>query len=150
MIGTKLVLWKREFSRQAYLDQMGVWQSAYVVKKEYVVTIIETKKVKGAWGKGLYDGWKATTEDGKEFTCNWNVFPDDSITPSYFWDAVEDDDGKFWQPVDAIQACEIHLHVDEIGERKFPVNSLRCSKHNTVFLDTCWRCEYEKSKGNVK
>jgi hypothetical protein len=149
MIGETFVLWKEEFSNKAYRDQMGIWQSGYVVRKEYVVTIIETKKVRGMWGSDEYDGWKAISEEGFVFTCNWDVFPDDSPTPSYYWDGVDDGIGGYWRPVDAIQASQMFPHVDALGNKVIPAGAKICEKHGVLFLDECcWHCEYENIKAN--
>lgn len=144
IIGTKIVLWKEEFSLSAYVDQMGVAQKGYIVTEEYPVTIIETKKVKGMWGNSEYDGWKAITEDGRVFTCNWDSFPDDSMTPTYYWDVVKENNGELWQPVDAIQSVRYFPCVDVNGNRKMPVNSKTCEKHNEVYLlsENCWKCQH--------
>ena len=146
MIGKTIVLWKEEFSNRAYQDQMGIWQGGYVVKNEYVVTIIETQKVRGMWGNSEYDGWKAITNDGQVFTCNWNNFPDDSIAPTYYWDVVNSN-GELWMPVDAIQAARVYPHVDENGDKKFPIGSSECRKHNVLFLNKCWYCEHDEITG---
>ena len=50
-LGTKIVLWKEEYSPKAYVDQMGVSQPGYIVYDEFLVTIVEVKQVRGCWGK---------------------------------------------------------------------------------------------------
>jgi len=140
MIGTKIALWQENFSSNAYSDQLGVSHSGYVVTKEFVVTITEEQETKGMWSNGIYRGWKAVDENGKIFTCNWNRFPDDSMTPTFYWDTMEDEDGV-WQPVDGVQAYSYGIHVDENGNRKKPAGSKLCDLHNVLYIEECWKCE---------
>lgn len=146
-IGRKVVLWDEQYRKNAYIDQLGISHNAFVVLREFVVRIIEEREVKNVWGSGMSTGWKAITEDGRVFTCNWNSFPDDSMTPTYYWDAINED-GYIWNPVDAVQACSIMPHVDEKGNRAIPIGSTTCQKHNILHLDNeqCWKCDYEKMK----
>jgi hypothetical protein len=84
-LGRKLTLLRTKFSHKAYRDQLGIFQTGYIVLESYNVKIIEIKAVPGLWDtKHQYEGWKAVTDNGKEFTCNWNTFPDDSITPTFY------------------------------------------------------------------
>ena len=141
-LGTKIVLWKEEYSPNAYVDQMGVSQLGYIVYDEFLVTIVEVKQVRGRWGNSFYEGWKAVTENGDEFTCNWEIFPDDSMTPTYYWDA-RNDNGVLWRPVDAIQAHNFFPHVDIYGNKKLPMMSKVCEKHSDALhleSDVCWKC----------
>ena len=117
-LGRKLTLLRTRFSISAYRDQMGVSHSAYVVLEAYPVEIIETRQVKGMWGGGEYEGWKAVTKDGKVFTCNWESFPDDSITPTFYWNGIKDENG-LWQPEDAEQALAYGAapYVDVFGNK---------------------------------
>ena len=132
MIGRKLVLWREEYRSNAYTDQAGVSQGGYVVLEQIPVTITETRKVPGMWGgpEKKYEGWKAIADHtGEEFTCNWFSFPDDSMTPAYYWDARTDSRGT-WQPVDACQAFNHgYAHVNEDGTRCNPIGATICSKH---------------------
>jgi len=143
-IGTQFVLWKEEYSNAAYKDQLGKDHDGYIVLEEFVVTVTEVKTVPGTWSREPYEGWKAVTEDGKEFTCNFTSFPDDSMTPTYFWDTVVDED--VWQPVNAEQAFEFYIHVDKEGNRKIPIGHSVCAKHNIAFTKTCWRCDWDQHK----
>jgi hypothetical protein len=140
MIGTKIVLWQEDFSSNAYIDQLGISHSGYVVTKEFVVVITEERDVKGTWAGGTHKGWKGVDENGKIFTCNWNHFPDDAITPTYYWDIIDDEDGA-WQPVDAIQAYSHGAHVNKNGNRKRPKGSMICKNHNVLYIEKCWKCE---------
>jgi hypothetical protein len=89
MIGKKFVLWRTEFRGNGYKDQLGISHKAYVVLEQIPVTITEVKKVPDMWSDKQYEGWKAVSETGEEFTCNWNSFPSDSMTPTYFWKLVK-------------------------------------------------------------
>jgi len=144
MIGKKFVLWHEEYVSGAYKDQMGVSHSGYVVSEQILVTVIETKKVPVMWGKGEDEGWKAISDAGEEFTCNWNSFPDDSMTPTYYWDARKDARG-LWQPVDGIQTYNqgTGVHCNSDGTKCKPLGANICKKHNYAYLDgeECFRCE---------
>jgi len=147
IIGEKYILWRTEFSLDAYKDQFNKSHNGYVVLGEFVTKVIEVKEVKGMWGSDIFQGVKTSTEDGKIFTRNWNYFPDDSMTPTYYWDAIKDKNGV-WQPVDAIQALNHGLiHVDKNENRKVPIGVSLCDRHNIFYDTACWRCDYEKSKG---
>ena len=80
IIGEKYILWRTEFSLDAYKDQFNKSHNGYVVLGEFVTKVIEVKEVKGMWGSDIFQGVKTSTEDGKIFTRNWNYFPDDSMT----------------------------------------------------------------------
>ena len=142
--GDKFILWREKYSLNAYRDQFDKSHKGYIVLEEFIVTVIETKNVKGMWRSDTYQGLKATTEDGKPFTCNWNSFPDDSMTPTYYWDVLEDEN-DIWQPVDAIQALNHgYIHVDKTGNQKIPFGVSVCNKHKVFYDITCWKCHYEK------
>lgn len=141
-VGREYVLWHCEYRSSAYIDQMGRGHDGYVVLEQIPVTVNEVKQVPNTWGKGTSPGWKALAKDGREFTCNWEHFPDDSSTPSYFWDGYRHGN-ELWQPVDAVQAYGFGLaHVTPEGERAIPEGATICEKHNTAFLlgDYCFRC----------
>ena len=144
----KYILWRTEFSLDAYRDQFNKLHKGYVVLDEFFTKVIEIRfDVKGMWSSDVFQGLKASTEDGKIFTLNWNIFPDDSMTPTYYWDTIKDENG-IWQPVDAIQALNHGLiHVDKSGNRKIPKGVSFCNKHKIFYDTACWRCNYEKSKG---
>jgi len=131
---------------------MGVWQPGYLVESEFQVTVTEEKEVPAMWGQDTYTGIKAVTADGKEFTRNWNYFPDDSMTPCYYWDALEDELGV-WQPEDAVQAYNMgFVHVDNYGNRKIPAGFEICRKHDKVVEDGvgCWNCFMENRYNTLK
>lgn len=105
-VGNKFQLWIPEYSSHAYIDQMGRPQKGYVVTEKINVTVTEIRNdVECMWtGKKQYTGWKAESESGELFTNNWNVFPSDSMSPTYYWDARTIRNGRNVQPVDAVQA----------------------------------------------
>ncbi len=142
-IGRKLVLWFTEYSNEAYTDQMGIKHPGYIVKEQIPVTIIKVKKVPYLFGDGYGEGWLAKSDTGEEFTCNWNRFPDDSMTPTYYWDVKKDHRG-LWEPVDAIQTQGWYPHVDEKGNQCIPINSVFCKNHNITYLKDgeCWKCKH--------
>jgi hypothetical protein len=143
-IGDKVILWKEEFSQRAYKDQFNKYHEGYIILDEFIAIISEIKKVKGMFGNGEHEGWKAITNNGEEFTCNWNIFPDDSMTPTYYWDIVKDNTG-LWRPTDAIQASNTgYIFVDIDGNKKIPMGAKICNKHeyDVTYLDECWRCRF--------
>jgi hypothetical protein len=147
-IGEKVILWKEQYSGKAYTDQLGITHDGYIVPEEYIVTIVEEKPVRAMWGQETYMGYRALTDDGKEFTLNWSSFPDDSMTPTYYWNGTYNNSEEPWMPVDALQASNSHIpHVDEHGNKKIPVGAKQCEKHNEVYLDQCWKCQYLDAKG---
>jgi hypothetical protein len=148
IIGRKFVLWRTKYSNEAYTDQAGLKHNGYIVYEQIPVTVIETRKVQGMFGTGIHDGWKAVSDTGEEFTNNWHSYPDDSMTPTYYWDAREDKRGT-WQPVDACQAFNFGFaHVHEDGTRCYPIGATVCLKHKRAHLDekNCFECEYEARK----
>lgn len=151
IIGRKFVLWHTKMDLKAYKDQMGIYHSGYIVLEEFIVTIVETKKVPNMWGGGFSDGWRALTEMGREFTCNWHSYPDDSITPTYYWDVVKEDDGSLWTPEDAKQAYgHGYPYVRPDGSRAIPEGMQVCSEHDIAYFDECWKCAFNKLKGEKR
>ena len=133
-IGTKFTLWREDFKHDAYKDQMGMFHSGYVVLEQIPVTIVEVKKVKGMFGGGEYEGWKAVSAKGEEFTNNWDSFPDDSMTPTYYWDCRQDNRG-LWRPVDACQAYGfLSAHVTPKGKKVKVLGAEYCKKHDKYFI----------------
>ncbi len=101
----------------------------------------------------MNEGWKAMTDDGEFFTCNWDVFPDESMNPTFHWYSVErDSDDGPWTPVDACQAVNMGMdvHVTPEGEPAIPVGATLCEKHNQVYLegDDCFECAMRKLRRN--
>ena len=67
------------------------------VDRFMMVTIAETREVPGTWDQSkTHPGWRAIGENNKSFYCNWEVFPDDSMTPAWSW---ADEEGKAWYDV---------------------------------------------------
>jgi hypothetical protein len=146
-LNRKLVLWYAHYDSAAYTDQMGVPRQGYVVTHEAPVTIVEVRQVPGMWGsKEKYEGWRAQDAEGKNYYCNWHSFPDDSMTPAYYWDTPDwGDDMMRW--IDAEQAYSMHVapHVRPNHTKAVPVGAVVCEKHDTARLPPlkCWRCEIE-------
>src|SRR3954463_2736560 len=102
-IGWKFVLWKTYYSSEAYRDQLGIAHSGYEVTDEIPVVVIEERfDVPSMFGPEKNNhGWKAKAENGgRLFYCNWTSYPDDSLTPTYYWE-VKVEGAEFWQPEDA-------------------------------------------------
>lgn len=155
-VGNKFTLWIERYDLEAYTDQMGLKHPGYTIDEIVVVEVCEIRKdVPCMWtDKKDYTGWRAISQSGELFQNNWNVFPSDSFSPTYYWDAITIRDGKRVQPVDAIQAYKSstpHLLV-ESDVRAIPTGShvLSCKKHNEFWYDwqhdSCMKCYYESKR----
>jgi hypothetical protein len=118
-IGRKYILWRAEYSSAAYIDQMSIKHDGYIVLEEIPVTVVGVRPVNAMWGKETYYGWKALAENGEEFFCNWNVFPNDSMFPTFYWDARRDVRG-LWQPIDAYQVIKGSIPYVRNNQRAVP------------------------------
>lgn len=124
-IGRKVILWNLQHRTDAYTDQLGVQHSADVVLEEIEVTIAETKRVPNAWGRGHGEGWKGLDDTGREFFCNWESFPDDSMAPSFSWSSPS----TSGQLVDAGQAYRLNPNgnIRTDGSRAIPPTGVAAS-----------------------
>jgi len=151
-LGWKFVLWKSYYQQDAYKDQLGITHDGYVVTDEIVVTVIEERHdVPSMWGpEANNDGWIARADEGgREYYCNWEIYPDDSMTPAYFWD-TKVEGAEFWQPEDAVQAYNSkHIpHVRPDGSRAVPAGVEICPKHDYAWYirkglvsgEQCFKC----------
>ena len=143
-IGKKYILWRVEYRLDAYRDHLERAHEGFVVLEEIPVTVIELKEVRGMWSNDTYTGYKAVSEDGEEFTCNWGSFPDDSMTPTFYWDGRKDYRGT-WVPEDAFQRVNMKIFpcVTETGERAIPTGALYCEKHDHYYLEECIGCRLD-------
>lgn len=151
-IGAQYILIETDYSAEAYRDQFDLPQEGYVVKREIRVTVTEVRTdVPGLWGREKnYHGWKAMDAHGKVYTCNWKSFPDDSMTPTYYWDVMKDFvDGEtyYWRPEDALQAVNSFPHVWPDGRPYIPFGMKKCPTHKYYYDPDeefgCWRCHLE-------
>lgn len=116
-------------------------------RDEFVlVTVVEAREVPVIFGQGTGIGVRAIAEDGREFRCNWDRFPDDSSTPYWSWD-YRDEHGNFeeWfdvttgllarverKPIfvdkwsDIIYWCPIHLMLWYRGDKSDPIELQGC------------------------
>lgn len=144
-LGKKLVLWTVENKPMAYADQFGQKHTAMVVTEEIPVTITEIKMIPGNYSGKLYEGLKATSEDGRVFTCNWGEkFPEESMSPTVYWW-----DGRS-HPVDACQFFNLSPYpcITEDGRLAIPIGATHCKEHNFVFLPDgigCITCMYGRA-----
>ena len=146
-LGRKLILWQTEFSRSAYTDQFGASHEGYKVLGEFAIEIVETRKVKNCWADGFSEGWRAVTPDGIEFTCNWEVFPDDSITPTFYWQRPDQSYMFVFDHVDAEQAVNSWLiFATPEGNKAIPTGFKKCNEHNIWYDKSCWKCDYFEMK----
>ena len=95
----------------------------------FEVEIVEAKLVNNTWGAGESFGYRAIDKEGKEFFCNWNCFPDDSMTPMWSWDDRKKmfydityirncpKKPKFIDQFESIEWCEIHKRIYVVDKR---------------------------------
>lgn len=106
-----------------------------------IIEIIETKDVPDMWCNKTHKnhGWKAKSEDGRYFFCNWSSFPSDSMTPAWIWYEANENHKGFkgeWYDItmvrnapglppelkdnDVVGYCEKHRKIYEIDGYLFP------------------------------
>ncbi len=146
-LGRKLVLWRVEHRAAAYKDQFGRVHTALVIVEEIPVTITEVKMIPGNYSAKLYEGFLATSEDGRTFTCNWEgKFPEESISPTWRWW-----DGKAKIFFDACQLFNVSAGypcITKDGNLAIPAGATYCEEHNFVFLPDgigCITCMYARA-----
>jgi hypothetical protein len=154
-IGDKFTLWRTERKQNAYTDQYGISHVGYVVEEEVIVTVINVRHdVPGMFGSDVHTGWKAKSESGEELLCNWDQFPDDSHTPTYYWWASS----RMNRPhqlrlEDAVQSINFNYTMntpvlDKNGELyKLSGHHIDyCIEHSLAYYTndetSCWKCKY--------
>ncbi len=142
VIGRKIVLWKLDHRIDAYTDQMGISHPGAVVLEEIPVTIIQTKNVPGNYSKKDHTmaGWKAVSERGEEFVCNWDHYPEDSYNPTYSWTGRGNRRLELF--VDACQAYNMKVVpvATRGGIKAVPTGAHICEKHDKVYVDESIGC----------
>lgn len=128
-IGETIVLWKMKFELEAYRDQFGKAHDGNVVHEEIVTVIAEERTVPGEWGISDYAlGVLARSEDGREFTHNWNKGGDGD-----YWYAATGYDGFKY-----IDVCRDYLphriYATPEGQPAKPVHTLFCELHQRAYL----------------
>lgn len=152
MVGTTFLLWCREWRSVATMSSRVGTSDGWVVLEEVLVTVTEQRNdVPGMFGDGTFMGLKAVAEDGREFTRNWESFPDDAKTGATLtWYHINaPDDAPFMDFVDAIQASSVFYraiggqYYDEAGEFKVPTGAEVCKLHGDTHLpgQTCSSCD---------
>lgn len=142
-IGDKVVLWKVRYTSNAYKDPFTkIYQFGYIVEKEYIVTVKETKIIYGMWDKHCrYIGYRATIDENlDEFYLNWESFPDDSSTPTFYW---YQKGIKFSELVDACQAYNLGgtAYVTLDGKVAIPSTPAQiCPMHDRAFIPNNNKC----------
>lgn len=101
-------------------------------KDEFVlVSIDKIKEVPCLYNRKEYqEGWRAVDASGNHYYCNWQYFPDDSMTPTWSW---QNEQGQAWYDVtqglsripfhpvfveqfsDIIHYCPEHQRLDYIN-----------------------------------
>lgn len=155
MIGTEFLLWRREWRSVATTASRVGRADGWVVLEEVPVVVIEQRNdVPGMFGRSVFTGLKAHSKDGREFTRNWDVYPDDAMTgATLYWrhaNAVRS--APHTDMVDAIQASSVFYraiggqYYDEAGEFKVPTGADICLLHGDTFLtgQQCSDCHFEE------
>lgn len=145
-LNREILLWRTTFSLYAYKDQLDISHEGYIVEEEIRVKIVELKQVPNMWGPGTNEGWRAVDKDGKSYFCNWHSYPDEAMTPTYYW-TMED---EYPNLVDAEQAIGMRIYVNKDGSKAIPKDFKYCDLHN-IWYDSvrngkCWKCEYFELK----
>lgn len=148
IIGRKLVLWRREYKRDAYEDQFGLLHEGWIVLEQIPITITEVRNdVPAMFGETFHQGLKAISKNGEVFTCNWDVYPDDTMTPTFYWDCRKDERG-LWTPEDGVQAYNFKwvISITPDGKKAVPLGAKVCKKHDYAYLKEfgCYLCKVEK------
>lgn len=127
----------------------------YIVRHELIVKVVEVRvNVPGIYASDRANvGLRAVTAnyDTLEFTQNWNIFPDDSMSPTYYWDITKYL-GVLWQPEDAERAYNSRIsHVRLDGTRAIPKGVAICPKHDYAYYPQadgygCMHCRIDKMK----
>lgn len=165
MIGVAFLLWRREWRSVATTSSRVGTADGWVVLEEIPVTVVEQRNdVPGMFRPdSKYMGLKARAEDGREFTRNWESYPDDAMTgATHRWYHVNAEEGApFADIVDAILATSIFSRAvggqcyDEQGAFKVPTGAEICPLHGDTFLtgQQCSDCHFDEllvgSKGKV-
>lgn len=164
LVGTIFLLWRREWRNIATMSSRVDTSDGWVVLEEVLVTVIEQRNdVPGMFGGGTYMGLKAVAEDGREFTRNWESYPDDVRTGATLrWHHINaPGDDPFMGFVDAIEATSVFhraiggQYYDEAGKFKVPTGAEVCKLHGDTHLpgQQCDSCRLDElligSKGEV-
>ena len=113
------------------------------------VEIIETRSVPGVYSDGDFTGWKAKGEDGAIYACNWTRFPDDSMTPCWSWEKLDD---KGW-PVELWYDITYVNHTTRLPTKPKFIDKYKdiigyCDIHKELYLQDssikCFSCHMNK------
>lgn len=159
-MGNKYTLWIAKYSLEAYVDQMGKKQNGYIVQEQVIVTVTEVRTdVRDMWtDEKRHKGIRAISDTGELFQCNWNVFPSDSMSPTFYWDAINFRNGERVQAIDAVQAYNSGISVYVYKNEKVkPVGNHidYCVEHDKVYYVQgserrfeCWDCFMDTVRAN--
>ena len=130
-------------------------------KEDIFIPVIVTEireDVPNMWsGEKNCRGWKAKgLEDGREYSCNWNSFPSDSMTPRWQWD-IDLEYGMlydiayvhppfkpaFVEKYDFLKYCDKHktLYYDNTGQQEL---------FKKVKMSGCFDCYMEQEYGEKR
>lgn len=115
-----------------------------------IVTVTEVRKdVKDMWtGEKKHTGLKAVDANGVEYTCCWDSFPSDSMTPMWQWFCPSTKD--FW--FDLAFVTQQGRHPTAIPEVVRNLDFFRfCDVHREFHyvregdgIAGCWQCHLEQ------
>ena len=146
MIGRKLVLWNYEGRSNAYTDQFGMRHNANILTREVVVTIVESKPVKGSYTNDDLLGYRAEDSEGHSYYNNWENFDDLSSTPRACWFDYDRMD-QMWDAVQ-IRKAAMYPILRPDGTLAVPPHTKSCEQHDTIFYeyDECYKCRFEQHR----
>ncbi len=129
-VGSRVVLWKYDYSDEAYIDHFGRKHDGWVVFEEIVVTIEEERTVPGERGISEYtQGYRAVAEDGREFTHDWEHGGDGD-----HWRISSGDDDYTYADVCRIYRPKHRIFATPEGQPAKPANALVCEEHGSAFM----------------
>lgn len=157
-IGDKYTLWLSEYSREAYVDQLGRSHPGYKIIEQVIVQVTRVRNdVRDMWtGEHIHRGilavsiYSTALNIGEVFQNNWHTFPSDANDPYYYWDATTIRDGKRYQPVDAVKAYNNDYNMSFVldNKRAVPIGLFEhinmCDKHAYLWYkwdkNGCFKC----------
>jgi hypothetical protein len=162
--GDEILLFKKERQEKAYQDQYHVYHPAHVVLEEVLVTVTETKEVGGDYNPSeKHTGFKAVSEDGREFYQNWESFPMTSHNPYAGWYSKEGENyheyvnsreevskfflehhSKLFSKNKETIPDEVHMPLITKDGEFVPARFEYCTEHLKPFPkgEDCYRCNH--------
>ena len=127
VMGKQFVLWAGDFSDEAYRDQYGTRHRGFIITQEVLVTVIELRMVPGDYSEKWHYGLKAKGDDGNEYLCHWDTFPECSSNPGFFWESAHTKAPWEWHDANYLFRSERCANPD--GTVAVPKGWKQCTKH---------------------